>query len=322
MTRRVDIQRLLERFGIEVAERAGQELWARCPAHQDTKPSWSIHVRTAQHHCFSCGWGGGAPALVIRGLGVDDLAWDSKDAWEWLEAHGFLLEVDPALSVELVLSGGRPSRFVLPREVRVVPPEQWPSAAWAYLRTRGVIPGQIERWGIGFAVDGRLAGRVIFPLRDSTGVPRSYTARTFLDDPKRYLTPTKAEGPDPAALFGEEHWPRLSFRQQVVVVEGALDALAVERAIGSAVAGMLGATRASAMLVAGKLATFDEVVVATDPDPAGDAAWEALYPALVRHCRVRRVRLPEGEDAASLPCDALAEALGESIDRDRQRVPA
>lgn len=320
MTTTVAVERLLERFGIEVVERAGQELWARCPAHRDTKPSWSINVRTAQHHCFSCDWGGGAPALVIRGLGVDDLAWDSKDAWEWLETHGFLVEVDPALSVELVLSGGRPHRFVLPREVRVVPPAQWPSAARAYMQARGVTPEQVVRWGLGFAVDGRLAGRVVFPLRDSAGALRSYTARTFLDDPKRYLTPTRAEGPDSSALFGEEHWPGLSGRQQVVVVEGALDALAVERAIGGAVAGMLGATRASAMLVAGKLATFDEVVVATDPDPAGDAAWEALYPALVRHCLVRRVRLPEGEDAASLPCDALAHAL--SVDRHRQRVPA
>lgn len=306
---RVNVERLLARFGIEVTERAGSERWALCPAHEDKKPSWSINVETGQHHCFSCGWGGGVPALVIRALDAEGLAWETQDAWEWLGAHGFLDEIPTALTAGMVLTGGRPHRFTMPREVRVMPPWDWPTPARVYLESRGIDPEQAERWGLGFAVDGRLAGRIVFPLHNAVGELRSYSARTFLDSAVRYLTPSRQEGPDPAALFGERYWPGNGDRGRVVVVEGAVDALAVERASDAAVAGMLGATRAGALLVAAKLATFAEVVVLTDPDAAGDAAWVALRASLVRHCRIRRVRLPEGEDAASLPVAALREAL-------------
>ena len=318
----IAVGRLLERLAIVIDRLDGSEAWALCPSHQDTKPSWSVNLRTGQHHCFSCGWGGGAADLVIRGLGVEDLAWSTKDAWEWLEQHGFLQEVDPSLSVELVLASGRPHPFVLPREVRFAPPREWPTAARAYMQGRGIPPGQAVRWGLGFAVDGRLAGRIVFPLRDGAGQPRSYTARTFLGHSVPYLTPARSERPDQSALFGEQVWPLPANRDRVVVVEGAVDALAVERAVGGWVAGMLGATRASALLVAAKLATFRRVVVLTDPDPAGDAAWSVLQTSLVRHCQVERVRLPEGEDAASVSCQTLARHLGQPIDRHQPNAGA
>ena len=54
----VDVQRLLERLKLDT-KRDGSELVAKCPAHEDRKPSWSINANSGQHHCFSCGWGGG-----------------------------------------------------------------------------------------------------------------------------------------------------------------------------------------------------------------------------------------------------------------------
>lgn len=317
--KRIAVERLLERLGIAVTQRDGAERWARCPAHApDKSPSWSVNVHTGQHHCFSCGWGGGAAALVIRALDADRLAWTDADAMAWLDAHGFFEEDDPAFAVQLVLASGRPRGFALPAEVRVgVPFSDWPTPAMAYLTERGVPLWQVAKWRVGFAVDGRLAHRIVFVLRDTSGRDRSYSARTFLDgDHARYLTPRKDERADPAALFGEEHWPGLGSRRRVVVTEGALDALAVERALTTPqhrdacpVAGMLGATRAEALLVAAKLATFDEVVVMTDPDAAGDAAWQALRASLVRHCRVTRARLAEGSDAASSPAPMVASAV-------------
>lgn len=313
--RGVDVVRLLARLGIET-RRQGSELWARCPAHADRTPSWSINVETGAHNCFSCGWGGGVPTLVIRALGADSLAWTPDDVWSWLGAQGLLEDSPPELSVEMVLASGRPSRGLdLPREVRSGPLDEWPTPARRYVVRRGIASWQVTRWRLGYAVDGRLAGRLILPVRDGRGRLRTYSARTYLDDPVRYLMPRRAEGADASTLFGEEHWPSLDSRERVVVTEGALDALAVERALWSRVrrlqpvAGMLGATRAAALLVAAKLATFGEVVVLTDSDEAGETAWCVLRDALVRHCAVRRARLPAGTDASEAGDALLLEVL-------------
>jgi hypothetical protein len=309
MTQRVDVLRLLVRFGIEVLDTHGGEAWARCPAHADTKPSWSINVTTGQHHCFSCGWGGGPAALVLHALGAEPLWWTTRDAWEWIDAHGFTEDAAPDLAVEMYLVGGRMREpFVLPRGVRLeVPPREWPTPARRYMASRSITGWQVRRWRLGYAADGRLAGRIVIPVRDGSGATWGYQARTFVNDRVRYLTPHDDENADTRVMFGEEHWP--AGREQVFVTEGAFDALAVERAMHAPIAGLSGAVRALDPLVVGKLATFERVVVVTDADAAGDAAWEALFYALIRHTRVRRVLLPAGADANTTERAVLAEAL-------------
>lgn len=297
---RVDVLRLLNRLGIEYKPEGG-ELWARCPAHADAHPSWSINQTTGVHHCFSCGWGGGAAALVIQALGADELAWTARDAWEWIRAQGLLVgDQEAALDVELYLMHTAKKRFTLPVGVMLTPLTEWPSPAARYVCERGILDRQLRRWGIGYATGGRLAGRVVFPVHDASGKLLSYTARSFVGAEPRYLTPKGRDGADEAALFGERFWPGPGGRRRVVVVEGAIKALAVERAIGGHVAGVLGATQAGNTRVISKLATFDEVVILTDSDPAGDAAAETLFGALARHVVARRARLegPAVDDAS------------------------
>lgn len=305
--KRVRVVPLLERFGIPVPASFHEEVWAPCPAHRDAHPSWSINATTGAHHCFSCGWGGGAATLVLLMLGAEQLGWTTTDAWRWIEEHGFV--DDPAVAgVQMVLAAGRPPTFRMPACVRIgVAAREWPSPARRYLQERGIPYWQVQRWRIGFAVDGRLEGRIVFPIRDGAGRDCGYSARTFVGHAKRYLTPDGSENPVGSVVFGEEHWPRE--RAHIIVTEGAIDALAAERAFSCSVAALSGATRARDPLVLGKLATFGAVTVLTDADAAGDAAWETLRAALARHTDARRVRLPPGEDAASLPTEALQEAV-------------
>jgi DNA primase len=176
------------------------------------------------------------------------------------------------------------------------------------MASRSVTGAQVRRWGLGFAADGRLAGRIVVPVRDGRGRVCSYQARTFVNDRVRYLTPRKDENPDVTVLFGEEHWPVV--RGRVFVTEGAFDALAVERVTGGAVAVLSGVAHATDGLLLAKLSTFAEVVIATDANPAGEMAWRELYAGLVRHVRVRRVGMPTGQDANSMSAGELAEVLG------------
>lgn len=302
MTREtVDVGKLLARLGIE-ARADGDEYLAKCPAHEDAKPSWSISRVTTKHHCFACGFGGTAASLVIHALDMARLGWTKRDAWEWMRDQGLLVgDGALGLDVELYLRVDRPATFMLPAGVRVdVPLSAWPTPAARYIAARSIPGHQLRRWGVGFAVDGRLAGRVVFPVRDRLGRALTYTARTFVASPVRYLTPDEREHPDHAALYGEQHWPAPGSRRRVVVVEGAIKALAVERACGLHVAGVLGATQASNPSVIAKLASFPDVTILLDNDEAGSTAANALHGALRRHVRSTQVFLtgPAVDDAA------------------------
>lgn len=310
---RVDVGKLLARLGI-AAEVDGDEYLSTCPGHVDTKPSWSINRHTTKHHCFSCGFGGTASTLVIHVLDMACLAWDKRDAWDWMRTQGVLVGGgELGLDVELYLrSAPARERFELPFGVRLgVPVERWQTPARRYLERRGITEAQVERWGVGYAIEGRLNGRVVFPVRARGARLLSYTARSFTGSELRYMTPDEEESPDLAALFGEEHWPEPAQRDRVVVVEGAIKGLAVERAVGAgahALAGLLGATQAGNTRVAGKLATFREVVILTDGDLAGQVASERLYGALARHTKARRTQMP-GKPVDDAPAEEVREAL-------------
>lgn len=289
----VDVLRLLAKLGIEVQSATGGELWGLCPAHADRRPSWSINQKTGVHHCFSCGWGGGPGDLVARTLG-DRLAWDSRDGWQWIKDQGLLID-DSAMSldVELYLVDSSRKVFGLPSGVMIEGLSSWPTPAARYIQKRQITGWQLRRWNVGYAIGGRLAGRIVFPVYDSKSRLLSYSARSFVGDECRYLTPHESEGADDAAIFGERYWPTIERRKRLVVVEGAIKCLAVERAVGGYQAGLLGATQARNPKVISKLSTFEEVLVLTDNDKAGNEAAEYLVASLLRHVKmIRRVKMP------------------------------
>lgn len=287
----VDVGKLLVRLGID-AKADGNEFMAKCPSHEDSKPSWSIHRTTGKHHCFACGFGGTATTLVLHCLDTARLGWTKRDAWSWLKDQGLLVgDGELGLSVELFLQVATPHAFCLPGGVQCGG-ERWPTPAARYLAERRIDAAQVERWGIGYAVDGRLAGRVVFPVRDRRGLLLTYSARTFIGSPVRYLMPHETERPDLSGLFGEQAWPVVRDRRRVVVVEGAIKALAVVRAVpGAHVAGALGATQVNNARVISKLCTFPEVTILLDADEAGEKASHALAAALARYTKTTEVYL-------------------------------
>lgn len=259
------------------------------------------------HHCWSCGFGGTLGDLVEKVLGLD---W--REAKEWLGSDAVAEDRPVASSVELKQ---RPwdSRFRLPAGVETLPLEKWPASARDYLLvTRGILPEQVKKWGIGFSVEGRLHGRIVFVKRNADGDPVGYSARTFIGGLRRYLEPEPWEGASPAAIYGEQFWPESvdPWEHSIVfVVEGAINGLAIERALPGANFAATGGSQLN-VLVASKLARFGEIVAVTDPDAAGDKLALVLSEALARHeKKFRRIRLPAGKDTASLAVSDLKEAL-------------
>jgi DNA primase len=109
------------------------------------------------------------------------------------------------------------------------------------------------------------------------------------------------------ALFGEpgfEH-PVEGQRRVGTVVEGVFGMLAFERAGAPNPCATLGASNLGPEKVE-LLSQFDVLLVGTDPDAAGDKAFQVIHDALCRWTEVRRIHLEYKPDEA--PEDYLQRA--------------
>lgn len=295
---------MLERLGIEAVER-GIKHHARCPHpdHDDSTPSWYIRdepgeERHGQHHCAGCSWGGWPVHLVEAVLGCD-----RDTSKEWLRDMAKPLPQPLRVEVRVGPVGGR--QFALPFGVDCLGDfDHWTTPARRYALSRGLRAWQVKRWGIGYAAVGELAGRLVMPARSSDGRVLTYSARSFDGRAPKYMTPALVENPDLGAVFGEEHWPPPGKRRILLMAEGALNAMALERTCQMPIGGMHGSEPMPAQV--GKLATWDMVLFAVDNDKAGDKVFGALG-SLARWLKMRRVLLPAGQDCNDVALRAPAE---------------
>lgn len=298
----VDVPRTLAALGIECEQR-GDELWACCPHpdHSEVTPSWSIKdlvgsERHGYHRCFGCKWGGGPIELVKVVLGHARGGFSLR----YLRERGLLLEEQglSELSVRIVDDKRRRIADSCMGSVLGIGAalETWSTVPRRYALSRGLQQWQVQRWSVGYAVDGYFAGRLVLPVYSVEGRWLAAAGRTFVDHPVRYLTSPR-EDSDPTAVFGEEHWPSRPERHTVVLCEAALNAMACERAGAQYVAALHGSEVQDDQMV--KLSRFGRVLIATDNDTAGNHAADGIVSALARHCSLLRIGFPPGAD----PCD-------------------
>ncbi len=292
----MNLHQFMVKLGIDVQDRARRgRLWGKCPFHNDVNASWFIRTegeRAGQHHCFSCKSGGTLTLLVAHVMRVDYFraAKIIKQCWDSNESP--FAESNQGLTISRVYGVSMVRNDSLDTvDMKFGRLWEWPSIARTYVESRFVTVSQVDRWGIGYAIDGRLSGRIIIPVWFGSRL-RSYQARTFVNDKRRYLYPDSSERPDLDLMFGEAYWPALSDRKssRVVVCEGAFNALAVERAVGGYIAA-LGGSDIRSMHVA-KLSTFGAVDIFTDCDAAGEKAAERLIWSLKNsQAKLRRITL-------------------------------
>lgn len=295
----VDVEKLLRRLGIE-AKKKGKEWYAVCPNkdHDDRDPSWRMRdepgsSRHAFMKCWPCGFQGNAATLVMHLLKIESYG----DAWDWIREGA---EVEQKAVERVVVQVKRPRYgFQLPEGTTIEPIENWPSGAREYFLGRGLEEWQVDRWGIGYSVEGRLRGRIVIPYRNAAGKVQGYTARTFVDDEIRYFEPKPEEKANMNLMFGEQHWPPLGERDLLFVVEGSVNALALEAELpGVYVSASAG--NSLRPLYGTKFATWTRLCVMTDPDEAGDALATEIAETASRHVKVDRLRLEEGTDVAAI----------------------
>ena len=167
-----------------------------------------------------------------------------------------------------------------------------------------------------------LRSRLVLPVTDRDGRIRAFLGRDTSGRPRapKYLNPTRTVVFDKSRMLYRADQRDPSPSAATVVVEGALDALAV----ACAVADTGGSDRLSSLATGGTAVTKQQVeaiaaargpvVLALDADPAGTEAAQRLLEALTHHARppaaVLLAQLPAGEDPASwLAADPTRVAL-------------
>ena len=320
MSRDVHVPSLLAALRIPVVRKAGEAYWCCCPSpdHTERTPSWFMRERPgdrfhASFHCFGCEFAGWPVQLVQKMLGLKT----QKEAFIWLRDMPIVEQPIPK-SIEVVTLAPK-TALQVPLEVEFKPLDQWPGRYREYLADRHVVE-QATAWGLGYVptnatgADGEpspLAGRVWIPAHDAGGRLLSYTARAIGPAKRRYREPYAKENASPAAIFGELRWPVLP-TDRVVVVEGAFNALAIERvAPGIPVAALMGSSLDTQQVL--KLIRFGTVLMAFDPDKAGLKARTQLRGQLARYVKTRDIAIPAGQDCDSLPAEQLRALVNQAL---------
>ena len=262
----------LEQFTGLVRESGTQNNYQRCPICGDER--WKVYAdpNTGKWYCFAHQGGGQVDTPLSQetwaATVLDQLAGkDRRDQpIEWPERE-------------------------LPRW------EPLGKKALKYLATRGIDAGLARRMGI---VEMEYRLRVVLPYVGPTGGLIYWSARAYspLEDGPKYLA---ASGKHP--LFVLPDWQP---KDEVVVVEGAFDAIAVHQHTGLPVAALGG--KSLPMYLQPELLALcrERLTLVLDSDALGAALKIKERLALRR--QVRLVLLPDGEDPASMG-EAIKELL-------------
>ncbi|MFN3629119.1 MAG: DNA primase [Casimicrobiaceae bacterium] len=343
------IQQLLARVDIvEVIDRrvplkkAGQNYQACCPFHKEKTPSFTVSPAKQFYHCFGCGAHGSAIGFLMEyaGLSFRDAVAELAQSVGLAVPEDGERRRDPQISplMELMQRAAVFYREQLRRSKEAV----------AYLKRRGITGEMARRYQLGWAPAGwqalaevfddyasnpllelaglvntgegrrrydRFRGRVMFPILSTQGAVIAFGGRVLASEAEgpKYLnspeTPLFSKGRELYGVFQAQ--ASIRKRNQVIVVEGYMDVIALaQHGVENVVATLGTATTAERLL---RMA--DDVVYAFDGDAAGQrAAWRALentLPALRDGKQVRFLFLPVEHD----PDSYIVEHGGEAFER-------
>ena len=318
--------------------KAGHEFKACCPFHNEKSPSFTVNDSKGFYHCFGCGAHGDAIRWMTdqRGLGF-------MDAVKELAAEAGL---------EVPAPDPRAARETERRDSLhdvMAAAQAWfvdclasteGEKARAYLATRGFDAHTVQRFGFGFAPEGRQAmkaalkdfpedklveaglriavddrdpydrfrGRLMLPIEDARGRVIAFGGR-ILDagktDAPKYLNSPDTPLFDKGRTLYNLHRAGPASRQsgRIVVVEGYMDVIALAAAgIADAVAPLGTALTERQIEMLWRL--VETPVLCFDGDAAGQrAAMRAVtraLPLLRPAHSLRIVRLPQGLDPDDL----------------------
>jgi DNA primase len=351
---RTDIVELISAYA--PLKRAGRSYKGLCPFHQEKTPSFVVFPDSQNFHCFGCGKGGDAFTFY---MGVEHV--EFREALQELARRaGVELATVPTVPPEVDAHRQRLielNELAAAFFANVLTNSQAGAPGRAVVEQRGLSPDVIARFGLGFALDqwdalhrylvqrgldpalaaeagllqtrdtggyyDRFRNRLMFPIRNREGHVVGFGGRIVGDGQPKYLnSPQSAIFDKSTLVYGLDlAQEEIRKRDQVVIVEGYMDAIAAHQFGHANVVAAMGTafTEAQVALVkrlskhivlaldadtAGQMATLRSLETMQDtldaeavpvPDPFGIVRFERKLNA-----EIAIVRLPEGKDPDEL----------------------
>ena len=326
-----------------------------CPFHEERTPSFGIDPVKKVYHCFGCGAGGdvfrfvqetegvdfvGALELLADRYGVelerveeDPQAAARRERRERLYAllertaayyARYLWEAAEAADARAYLAGRGLEEATLRRFRVGYAPKPWDHMVkrWrlgGYSEAELAAAGLVKRGRQTGGVYDPFRGRLMFPLADHRGRVRGFAGRGLHDDqrPKYLNSPEGEVFHKGQQLFGMDVARSAAARaQELLLVEGYTDVLALHQAGIENVVGMMGtALTEDQVRELGRLVGPEgRLHMALDADASGQAAMlRAADLTAARQMKFDIVTLPPGTD----PADLVA---AEGVDAVRARL--
>lgn len=296
-------------------QKAGKRYQGLCPLHKEKSPSFGVDPGPGLFYCFGCGQGGDAIKLHMLLSGDDFPAAIESLA----RRYGIPLPAAPERR------GGRDERdlegALAAAQGYFVEQLKRSSFARGYLEKRGIPPGLIERFGLGYAPEGwrglfetlrakipvgdleaaglvarpersaerqggdpydRFRNRLMFPIKNAAGRLVGFGGRTLGDDKAKYVnTAETASFHKGNLLYG------LDQAKRAIRENGR--AILVEGyfdVLGAVACGLEGAVAGMGTALTPEQAKLlkryaEEAVIAYDGDSAGENAFRRALPLLL-----------------------------------------
>lgn len=332
-------------------KKAGKNLSACCPFHNEKTASFTVSPEKQFYHCFGCGAHGTAIGFLME---YDQMSFP-ESVQELADHAGMTVPTSHTISntpakqnlYELL---DKVSQYYV-HQLQTHPQR---GAFVDYLKKRGLSQKTIEHFNIGMAPDGwdnvlrtfgasaqaktqleetgllssndkgrtydRFRNRIMFPIRDRRGRVIGFGGRVLDDSTPKYLnSPETAVFHKGSELYGLYQAKKANRKlTRIVIVEGYMDVIALaEQGILNSVATLGTATTPDHLRQL--LRSAPEVIFCFDGDRAGrEAAWRAAenaLPMLGGNHELKFMFLPDGEDPDSLVKQEGAEKFNQRVEK-------
>lgn len=306
---KTDIVDLIGEY-IQLTKR-GKNWFGLCPFHGESTPSFSVSEEKQLYHCFGCGASGNAITFVMD---LENRTF-TETVGKLAERVDMALEMMPSQQTNhsekqafkpLIEAHTFAQNFYSHILLNTVEGEE----ALGYLEKRGFTRNDIEKYGIGWALDDfgalsgllkrkgfdmqemeqaglcimrddgtdyfdRFRGRIMFPLSDDNGQVIAFSGRSISGEKEvaKYLNSPETPIFEKSKVLYNLHNARLNIRKtgKVILFEGFMDTISAARiGVGNAVAIMGTALSEAHLLKLKRIAK--ELIICCDGDQAG---WEA-----------------------------------------------
>ena len=284
----IELKRQLDLQGVHlfhVIKDVGKDIMTTCPFHkngQERKPSFGIS-KDMICHCFACGWSGMLDDVISLCFGYDDCGFYGT---QWLTKNFVTVSIEQRKPIELDMVRNTPLEVK-----QYITEEELDSYRYyhPYMYKRGLTNEIIKRFDIGFDSNSNCITVPVTDLNKNV----VFIARRSVQG-KFFSYPSGSEKP----VYCGDRCMECSPQTPIIVTESVFNTLTCWK-FGKPSVALFGTGSRSQYEILKRLPA-KKLILALDPDDAGERGTKKLIEHLRGHKILTRLQIPSGQDLNDL----------------------